>query len=726
MDVDKELINSKAITEFLGIGSNIYIQALDYLKEQMEKEKLYEVKFLKWKEIFGNFYGYEISSDLFLKHTYFTHVLKIIVITKSTDTIYNFAKICNEYDKNCSKNIFECDFFYWTKFNKEIIRKIYNKFKNVKFAKEDLFSYLYQQVFLSEIRHRIGEFFTPSDLVKKMVEDVYKIGSKVLDPSCGPGNFIINIIIKIIDSKEPIKSKEKAISNIFGFDINPLAIMTVKANISLLLYEYFYEDNINISNLNIFLINSLFPEPHENEIDFNKLFNSFDLVIGNPPWLTYKDLQSKAYQIKVRNLANKLGIKPPSQYITHIELAAIFFFAIPSLFLAKNRIIFFVMPKSVLNGDHCHKFRAFSLFNKNLEIWDFPKHYFFNVNHICLKAEYIGEDNKIPIQEKYPIKTKLYNSNLELVEETLYSSLKIDDDGAKLLLPLKELEVISKLETSPYRNKFHQGATLVPRTLIFFNIIQKRNKILIISSDSDILSRSKKQWKFPFKNKEIEDQFQFKTFLNMNMLPFHIKYKKNVFLPINEQYDFDLDFLKEYPKALKFYQEMDAIYQKNKKKTSKINTLFANLNYWNKLKKQFQNKSFIVVYNASGSNLKSAVINNQKQNLIIGSENYYYSTDSQNEAFYLAAVLNAPILTKYIKLVKSSRHIHKRVFNFPIPHYDEKNMIHKELAKKGKKYHTIVQDLFLNNPKIQSSKVRLIINQKLMKLDKLTKKLIFE
>ncbi|MFX0003374.1 MAG: Eco57I restriction-modification methylase domain-containing protein [Candidatus Hodarchaeota archaeon] len=726
MSVDKEIINSKDITEFLGIGSNIYTQAINFFKEQSEKEKIYEEKFLKWKEIFSNFYGYEISSDLFLKHTYFTHVLKIIVITKSTDKILNFEKMYNNYDTNSLKNIFEFDYFFWTKLHKEIIRKIYEKFKNIKFVKEDLFSNLYQQVFLPEIRHRIGEFFTPSDLVQKMVEHVYKIGLKVLDPSCGPGNFIINMIINIIDSKKSMKSKEKAICNIFGFDINPLAIITARVNITLLLSEYFYVDNINLSNLNIYLINSLFPELYENEFDYNNFFNSFDLVIGNPPWLTYKDLQSKAYQVRVRNLADKLDIKPPSQYITHIELAAIFFYAIPSQFLAINGIIFFVMPKSVLNGDHCHKFRAFSQFSKNLEIWDFPKHYFFNVNHICLKAEYIGEDNNIPIQEKYPIKTKLYNSNLELVEETFYSSLKIENDGAKLILPLKELAVITKLEESPYRDKFHQGATLVPRTLVFFIKIQKKNNFLIISSDSDILSRAKKQWEFSFKNKEIEDRFQFKTFLNRDMLPFYIKHKKNVFLPVNAQFDFDLDFFKEYPKALKFYEEMDAIYQKNKKKTSKINTLFANLNYWNKLKKQYQNKSFIVVYNASGSNLKSAVIDNQKQNLIIGSENYYYSTDLENEVYYLSAILNAPILTKYIKLVKSSRHIHKRVFDFPIPLYDENNLIHKELAKKSKKYHSIVQDLFLNNPKIQSSKVRLIINHKLMKLDELTKELIFE
>ena len=93
MDVDKELINSKAITEFLGLRSNIYIQSINHLKEQLKKEKLYEEKFLKWKEIFCNFYGYEITSELFLNHTYFTHVLKVIKISILRKSIKNIMKI---------------------------------------------------------------------------------------------------------------------------------------------------------------------------------------------------------------------------------------------------------------------------------------------------------------------------------------------------------------------------------------------------------------------------------------------------------------------------------------------------------------------------------------------------------------------------------------------------------------------------------------------------------
>ncbi|MFX1417566.1 MAG: Eco57I restriction-modification methylase domain-containing protein, partial [Promethearchaeota archaeon] len=677
---------------------------------------------------FTNLYGYEITSDLFLKHTYFAHILKIIVISKlDIGKDLDFEDIFDIYCKNNINEIFESDYFFWTRFDKSLFRKIYNNFQGAKFVEEDLFSIIYQQIFLPETRHRIGEFFTPSNLAQKMVEDVYRVGLRVLDPSCGSGNFIINIIVRIIESKESIKSKSKAISNVFGFDVNPLAVMTVKVNMLLLLLKYFNKDINIISNFNIFLIDSLFPELYESRysIQLRNLYNSFDLVIGNPPWLTYKDLNSKTYQNKIRNLAKILQIKPPSQYITHIELAAIFFYAIPSQFLKQYGTIFFVMPKSVLNGDHCYKFRAFSIFNNNLEIWDFPKNYFFNVHHICLKAEYIGIENQISIYKKYPIKTKIFNNEFKMKKKTNYSSLKIEDDGAKLILPELEFKLLNNTKNSPYKDKFFQGATLVPRSLVFFKIEEKRNGSLIISSDLDILSRAKKKWKYQFSRKEIEKEFKFKTFLNKDLIPFFIKAQKNVFLPVNDQFEYDNQFLKKFQKTSEFYKEINTFYQKHKKETSNINTLFSNLNYWNKLKKQINNKSYLVVYNASGSSLKAAVVNNEKQRVIIGSENYYYSTNSQNEAYYLSAILNSLILSKNIKIIKSSRHIHKRPFMFPIPIYDENNILHLELARKGKKCENVVQDLYLNNPRINSEKVRIFINQRLLKLDKMTRDVVF-
>ena len=726
----KNLFNSEFIIEKFGLNSEIYYDCMKFLRDRSISDKNFESNFKQWKKIFSNIYGKDISSELFLKHTYFVQLLKILVIIKlGFIKDLNFKeKFNNSIEHEIKKlNIFEYNYFFWTSVKEVVINRINNEIKYFNIEKQDLFSQLYQHIFFSNIRHKRGEFFTPSNLVKIMLADLYDFGLKILDPSCGSGNFLINIIIKILESKNTHSNKNKAIKNVFGFDVNPLAIITSKVNILLLFLEFYKIKEEELPEINVFLCDSLFPIENISNTDLkmNNLFRSFDLVIGNPPWLTYKDLFDKEYQIKIRELSNLLGIKPLSQYITHIEIAAIFFYAIPYYFLKKGGKIFFVMPKSVLNGDHCFKFRAFNLFSKNLEIWDFPNSYFFNVEHICLKAEYIGKDNNIPITNRYPIKTKIFSYELELVKKTLYSSLRIEDNGTKLIMPIHEVRRLNNLENSPYKKKFYQGATLVPRTLVFFQIKNVKNGYLTIDSDPDILFRAKEQWKYKFQDKEIENKFHFKTFLNKHLIPFHLKQLKDVFLPINTQFNFDLNYLQRYPKAKDFYDGMNIIYQTNKKETSKIDTLYDNLNYWNKLQKQLNNKSFLIVYNASGSNLKAAVINNDKQKIIVGSENYYYSTDSEEEAFYLSSILNSPNLSKKIKQIKSSRHIHKRPFMFPIPIYNEKNPIHVKLAKTGKKCHIIVYELFMNNPKITPEKVRIFINRKLIKINELTEQIIF-
>ncbi len=729
---NKKFINSKDIAKFFGLSSKFYYESIKYFEKKiLSKKKEFEAKFQQWNKTFKKIFSESesLSSDLFLKHTYFALLLKSLIIIKLSFIQNIDFEECYDDCKNNNLeafNLFEFGYFYnWTNFNKKLFEKIYSIIEFTSLAYEDLFLDIYQQIFFTITRHKIGEFYTPSNLVRKMVDDLYNVGLKVLDPACGSGNFLIEIIVKILNSENPNKLKQEAINNVFGFDINPLATMTAKVNILLIFLEYFDTRKDILPNINVYVMDSLFPQLYENLmfINLKNLYNSFDLIIGNPPWLTYKDINDKDYQIKIRDLAEEFGIKPLSQYITHIEIATLFFYT-STKFLKFGGNIFFVITKSVLNGDHCYKFRSFSLFN-NIEIWDFPTNYFFNINHICLKAEYIGKDNEISIKDKYPIKAKVFNDDLEFYEETYYSSLKIENKGVKLILPENQLKILNKISVSQYKNKFFQGATLVPRTLVFFQIDKKDDNYLEISTDPDIYSRAKKNWKYYFQNKKIEALFQYKTFLNKDLIPFLLKRKRNVFLPVNNQFIFNFEYLNKYTYAMNFYNEMNDIYQAKKKKTSNIETLFSNLNYWNKLSKQIDNKNYMIVYNASGSNLKAAVINNLKNKIVVGSENYYFSTDSKEEAYYLCAILNTPILSKNIKLIKSSRHIHKRPFSFPIPLYDETNDSHKILARKAIKCESIVKDLFMKNPDINTEKVKIFITQKLNVLNDIVDQIVF-
>ena len=726
MVANKKIINSKDISIIFGLNSNIFKDFNQFIFQQKnEQPSLFHKKFNAWKAQFYNIYGKDIEEELFIKHTYYISLLRTILTCKF---IQNMDLNDNNKSKLNINDIFypEEKLFFCPKVSDQLHSSISEHLTNTDFASEDLFQSIYQQIFFTVTRHKIGEFYTPKQLVKSMVKATYQMGLKILDPSCGSGSFLIEIILTIFNSNHPLSSKLMAIENLYGFDVNPLATLTAKVNVILLLLKLFSKNGQYLPKVNIYNIDTLFLDNSKKEwrSNFKDLYNSFDLIIGNPPWLTYKDLIKKEYQLKIRSLADELKIKPPSQYITHIELGAIFFYASAKKFLKLDGVIFFVITKSVLNGDHCYKFRSFKIF-KEIEIWDFPESNFFNIQYICLKARFVGESTPLTIKDKYPIITHILNDEFKIIDTQNYSSLKIEDDGAKIILPEKDLAIINNLSNSPYKAKFLQGATLVPKTFIFFIIKQNLKENLLIHSDPEILKRAKSKWKFKITNQKIEAKFAFRTFLNKDMVPFYIKQFRYIFLPVNNDLEFDPVLLNENPLAFRYYKQVNELYKKNKKETSKIETLFSNLNYWNKLTKQKKSRTFNVVYNASGSSLKAAVIDNSQERIIISSENYYFSTDSLNEAFYLSSLLNAPLLSKYIKIIKSSRHIHKRPFLFPIPLYNKENDLHQRIAKKAIKYQTIVQDLVANNLNISSEKVRMFIHQKLSKLDNLASEIIF-
>ncbi|MHA1458923.1 MAG: hypothetical protein ACTSQR_04580, partial [Promethearchaeota archaeon] len=109
--------------------------------------------------------------------------------------------------------------------------------------------------------------------------------------------------------------------------------------------------------------------------------------------------------------------------------------------------------------------------------------------------------------------------------------------------------------------------------------------------------------------------------------------------------------------AKKFYDKINKIYL-NKKKDSTMNkSLMDNLNRWAKLINTRQISKIKVVYNNSGSVVNSAVV---QGDFLITGDLSFYSTNNMNEAYYLSAILNSPLMTKQVQIKKSSRHIFKR------------------------------------------------------------------
>ncbi|MFX1438512.1 MAG: class I SAM-dependent DNA methyltransferase, partial [Promethearchaeota archaeon] len=551
---------------------------------------------------------------------------------------------------------------------------------------EYYFDYLIQKLISPIIRHKSGEYYTPPFLVKMMVRDSYIFGENVVDPCCGSGNFLTEVV-KVIMSKNDTKEKKiAAINNLYGFDINPISIFITKVNLL-----YLVKDIFAGINLNLFVFDSLF----QKDIQFSE---KFDLVIGNPPWYTYRDIDSIEYQKRIKILAEDLGIKPQPKNLLNLEISTIFFINAKNRLLKEGAKIFFVITKGVITGSHASRFRNFEGFT-NVKIWTFDKQIenIFKIDFICLYGQKSSNKKQYYNREIKSYHFKLNNAlmnfdyfqdiKLTLEKEELlkpyfieekagkkYTKKLILDETRKKLLPIKE---------SYYKSLFHKGADLNPRNLIFVSFEEDIDSLVKINPDSRIFNRAKSPWnKKEFKNELIEKKYIFNVIKSTELVKFYIYDYYYVFLPLSK---LDLSFnhhsLDEYTRL--FYDKVNKIYKKYKKETTKHRSLLENLDRWSKLINQRQLSKIKVVYNNSGSVLQSAVI---QGNFLITGDLTFFDTENLEEAFYLSAILNSNLLTDQVKIMKSSRHIFKLPFDIPIKKFDPKNSNHlklTELAKKG-------------------------------------------
>ncbi len=175
--------------------------------------------------------------------------------------------------KNCQiSNFLEGDFFSWYsdenqwsepmwKTIKELARIIdeYTTF-NMDFIYKpiDIFKDLYMSIIPRPVRHSMGEYFTPSWLADHVVSESIKLAGekkwKAIDPCCGSGIFLIELIKQVVgdldihaldnDARRDIV--EEIISRVYGVDINPLSVLSARVGYFIALQQFGNLENFEI------------------------------------------------------------------------------------------------------------------------------------------------------------------------------------------------------------------------------------------------------------------------------------------------------------------------------------------------------------------------------------------------------------------------------------------------------------------------------------------------
>ena len=170
------------------------------------------------------------------------------------------------------------------------------KKEGVYYTDEDISKFIVKEALLLLINKKLRS--TNGDLTKiQKIEDIFNydsafkqkisntlLGTKICDPACGSGIFLLNsveVFYNIIKRLEPaivtLEIKKKLLKNLYGYDINEQAI-----DLSILkLFKWYADDEKEGLNEVISQLIENF-KPRNTLIDSN--LGKFDIIIGNPPY----------------------------------------------------------------------------------------------------------------------------------------------------------------------------------------------------------------------------------------------------------------------------------------------------------------------------------------------------------------------------------------------------------------------------------------------------------
>ncbi|MCK4403536.1 MAG: N-6 DNA methylase [candidate division Zixibacteria bacterium] len=149
------------------------------------------------------------------------------------------------------RNFLEGDLFSWytEAWNDEIYKAIKQIIKHLNDydpetmevapdETRDILKKLYQYLVPKQIRHDLGEYYTPDWLAERCLNQLNYNGDpkyRILDPGCGSGTFPVLAIKRAKEfarnhNIEPAETLKNILRNIYGFDLNPLAVICARTN----------------------------------------------------------------------------------------------------------------------------------------------------------------------------------------------------------------------------------------------------------------------------------------------------------------------------------------------------------------------------------------------------------------------------------------------------------------------------------------------------------------
>ncbi|MBQ3821676.1 MAG: hypothetical protein II807_01320 [Thermoguttaceae bacterium] len=258
----------------------------------------------------------------------------------------------------------------------------------------DPFGELYALFFSGPIRRALGEFYTPPDVAALLYGRALRGWREhsgkddalptVVDPTCGAGVFLTTVVRHT--TRLPGVSPARALETVQGFDLSPLAAVATRANLlyaalareidaapkerRAALERLLQERRARASDAPILPADVLdavtLRSPFASRDATTPIPQTFDLALGNPPWLVW-DRLSEEYRRETAPYWREYGLFTLSGRQARYgggkkELAGLIVNVCAARRLRKGGVFSFVLPRSLFqtssSGEGFRRFGA--------------------------------------------------------------------------------------------------------------------------------------------------------------------------------------------------------------------------------------------------------------------------------------------------------------------------------------------------------------------------------
>ncbi|MBL0924257.1 MAG: N-6 DNA methylase [Sphingomonadaceae bacterium] len=415
-----------------------------------------------------------------------------------------------------------------------------------------------------------------------------------------------------------------------------------------------------------------------------------DVVIGNPPWVRYSAL-SKANQQRLKTEAGYAQVWVGGKAATANDLCAYFFARAVALYMRRAGKIAFVLPYATMSRDPYAEFRkgdfqhrAQPVAVRFTDAWTFPSDVqpLFPVPSCVLFAE--GVD----LPRGLPAKILRHSGQLparDATPEMADAALKSWQD---------DWPADTGVSASPYREKFRQGATLVPRRLVIVERLPATGRLGSNPKAPLVRGRTSKQDKKPWKDIDplegpIEVEFLRPVYLGESIAPYRVLSNVTGIIPWNPNKREVMDMEGAYTIGKRLLADWlnraEKLWDKHGTGGMELRNRW---DYGHALSGQFPLGGSRIVYSKAGTQPAACVISDK--NGIIDHKLYQMPVKSKEEGYFLCAILNSETARAAAEQWQSEgqwgkRDFDKAVFNLPIPLFNANDPLHADLAKAAAK-----------------------------------------